>query len=318
MLRFLIAATIVLLMPVSAECAGVRQKNINKHNYSNLGDLLSFNGFRTTISKSSATGSKKGAYCLFQKNQRSMICGRTKIELLMPTVFEGATPWILTLDWFKTLRPILYPATVPRSRINSITIDMGHGGNDPGALGAFSKEKMITLQIGRRTAEILRTYGFKVYCTRNSDMQIPLHNIAQIQKQHKSDLFVSIHVNSTKNKNISGLETFCLTPAGAASSNGGNVSNTAHTGNRHDAANMLLAWSIHNSVLQRTGAADRGIKRARFAVLRDLNVPGVLVETGFISNRSEERKLNDPKYVEKIARGIAEGIAAFTQSTKAR
>ena len=318
MLRFLIAATVLLLMPVSAECAGIRQKNINKQNYSSLKDLLVNNGFRTSSTSSSATGSKKGVYCFFQKNQRSISCSNTKIELLMPTVFESNHPWILTMDWFKTLRPILYPATVPRSKVSSITIDMGHGGSDPGALGAFSKEKMITLAIGRKTAEILRAYGFKVHFTRNSDVQVPLSSIAQIQKRHKSDLFISIHVNSTKSKTISGLETFCLTPAGAASSNGGKVSQTVHTGNKHDAANMLLAWNIHRTILARTGAVDRGVKRARFAVLRDINVPGVLIETGFISNRAEERKLNDPKYVEKIARGIAEGIVAFTRSTKGR
>ena len=319
MLRLLIAATaLIMFLPSSSYGAGVRQKNINKQNYSSLNDLLASNGFRTTFTKTSATGSKKGSYCFFQKYHRTITCGNTKLELLMPTVFENTHPWILTLDWFKTLRPVLYPATVPRSKVRAITVDMGHGGNDPGAIGAISKEKMITLKVGRKVAEILRAYGFTVHCTRNSDVQIPLNSVAQLQKKHKSDLFVSIHVNSAKNKTISGLETFCLTPAGAASSNGGKVSWTAHPGNRQDAANMLLAWNIHRQLLSRTGAVDRGVKRARFAVLKDITVPGVLVEIGFISNRAEERKLNDPKYIEKIARGIAEGIAAFTRSTKAR
>ena len=81
---------------------------------------------------------------------------------------------------------------------------------------------------------------------------------------------------------------------------------------------MLLAWHIHRGMLKRTNAVDRGIKRARFMVLRDIDVPGVLVEIGFISNRQEEKLLNDKKYTDKIAYGIVDGIINFTRSTKPR
>lgn len=307
-----------LLLPIWVTAAAPRQKKINSKPFCSLQDVLIANGFKSSFSKNSTTASRKGFYCIFQKNQRQMLCNNVKVELLETVAFDFTHPWLSVMDWYKTLRPILYPATVPRKKISRIMIDMGHGGADPGALGAFSKEKMITLRVGRRVVEILRAYGFKVHTTRNSDIQVPLTQIAPLQRRSGCDLFVSIHVNSTKNRAINGLETFCLTPAGAASSNGGKPSKTVYPGNQNDPANMLLAWNIHQSLLKRTKAADRGVKRARFLVLREINVPGVLVEIGFISNRAEERKLNDKAYIDKIAYGIVDGIIGFSRSTKPR
>lgn len=307
-----------ILLPMLLNAAPVRQKTIQKIPYCSLQDMLLGNGFRGSFYKNSSTGSKKGFHCTFQRNQRRMTCNNVNIELLQPTVYDGVHPWLSVMDWYKTLRPILYPVTVPRKKISSIMIDMGHGGGDPGAMGVFSKEKMITLRVGKRVAEILRASGFKVHMTRNSDVQVPLSRIGQLQKRHGSDLFVSIHVNSAKNRSVSGVETFCLTPAGAASSNGGKPSAVLYPGNKNDPANMLLAWNIQQSLLRRTKAADRGVKRARFLVLRDITVPGVLVEIGFISNRAEERKLNDKQYIDKIAYGIVDGIIGFCRSTKPR
>ena len=318
MSRFAITVLFILSAITVLNGAPVRQKNISGQNYCSLQDLFSGNGFRSSYTSTSSSGSKKGYTCVFNKKMRRMLCNNVKVELLLPMVYENTHPWLSVLDWYKTMRPVLYPATVPRKKISSIMVDMGHGGSDPGALGAFSKEKTITLKVGLRVIEILRAYGFKVHATRTSDISVPLSAIGTMQKNTGSDLFVSIHVNSTANRSVSGVETFCLTPAGAASSNGGKPSKTVYTGNKNDPANMLLAWHIHRGMLKRTNAVDRGIKRARFAVLRDINVPGVLVEIGFISNRQEEKLLNDRKYIDKIAYGIVDGITGFTRSTKPR
>jgi N-acetylmuramoyl-L-alanine amidase len=254
--------------------------------------------------------------CEFPRNQRRMICNQVKIELLNPTSAEWTTPWLANIDWFKTLRPILYPATVPKRHVRKITIDMGHGGNDPGAIGKISKEKDLTLKIGLRLAQHLRAKGYQVSLTRSKDIQIPLKQVGVLQRRSRSDLFVSIHINSAADKKVSGIETYCLTPAGAVSSNGGKADKTVYPGNTRDGANMLLAWMIQSSLLKYTQANDRGVKRARFAVLKDIDAPGVLVEVGFISNPAEEKKLNDPEYVDKIVSGITVGIVNFTRRTK--
>lgn len=316
--RILLTVLLAFLTLLPLQAAGIRQKKIKKVPYCNLYDLLTLNKFKVSRQTQRAVAYGRGLVCEFPRNQRRMVCNQIKVELLNNISTEGTMPWLSTLDWYKTLRPILYPATVPRKKITRIMIDMGHGGNDPGAIGKISREKNITLKVGLRVAQILRSYGYQVSMTRTGDVQIPLNKIGPMQQKSGSDLFVSIHVNSAKDRKISGVETYCLSPAGSASSNGGKVTSTAFRGNAQDAGNMLLAWQIQRALLKRTKAADRGIKRARFAVLKDLNAPGVLVEIGFISNTAEERLLNDPKYIDKIAYGIVDGIVAFGRSTKPR
>ena len=87
-------------------------------------------------------------------------------------------------------------------------------------------------------------------------------------------------------------------------------------GNWFDENNLALAYSVQQQLLRRTGAPDRGVKRANFVVLRDLNVPGILVEMGFISNPAEERRLNNPVYIDALAKGIADGIIQYRKSMK--
>lgn len=309
---------LLLLLPFIAAAAPVQQKKFQKKEFCNLQELFRANRFSLSRKGKELYSVKKGYECVFTEKQRRITLNRVKVDLLTLPVFEKGVFWLSVLDWYKSLRPLLYPATVPRKRITTIMLDMGHGGADPGAIGAISREKDITLKVGRETAAVLRAYGFKVKMTRNSDVQVPLKQVGKLQQRSGSDLFVSIHVNSAKDRSITGIETFCLTPPGAASSHGGKISRTVFPGNRQDPANILLAWNIQNSLLKRTGAVDRGIKRARFAVLKDITVPGVLVEIGFISNNAEERRLNDPAYVKKISAGIVDGIAAFCRSTKVR
>ena len=307
---------VLLCLPLYG--GAIRQKTVNRLKYCSLYDLMIGNNFRVTLQNSAMTAVGRGYTCIFNRNARRLTCNGVRVELLNTMSFEGNQPWISTLDWFKTLRPLLYPGTVPKRQVRRIMIDMGHGGNDPGAQGAISQEKAITLRVGMRVAQILRSRGYQVDMTRISDIQIPLDRIGPMQQRTNGDLFVSIHVNSAADRSVSGIETFCLTPAGAASSNGGKVSQTSFTGNQNDPANFLLAWHIQNALLRRTGAVDRGVKRARFAVLKDIKAPGVLVEIGFISNRAEERKLNEQEYIDKIALGIVEGIAGFAYVTRPR
>ena len=218
--------------------------------------------------------------------------------------------FINSSDWYSTIRPLLNPAIVPYHRIATVTLDAGHGGNDTGALGKISKEKDINLKITLRTAAILRACGYRVLLTRTNDQTVPLKNRSDIQKKHKSDLFISIHVNAVKNSTIRGIETYALTPENAPSTNG-KPKLERHPANIRDTNNFLLAYTLQKALLSRTGAADRGVKRARFAVLRDITAPGALIEVGFISNSADEKLLNSAAYIEKLSRAVAEGILTY-------
>ena len=301
---------------ITAAAASIRQQQIGGRSCCNLYDLLTANGFWMHLNPKYSLAKKQSVQLHFERNQRRYTLNGSRVELCFPLADSGGMPYLSVMDWQKSMRPLLYPATVPKHRVYTVFLDMGHGGNDPGASGAFSREKNITLTLGRKVAAMLRSYGFRVVMSRNRDVQIPLYRVGALQRQSRSDIFVSIHVNSAADRKISGIETFCLTPAGAASSNGGKVDKQSLPGNRFDANNIFLAWHIQQNLLKYTSATDRGVKRARFAVLKELSAPGVLVEVGFISNRAEEKKLNQRAYQDKIAAGITAGIVSYTRSLR--
>jgi N-acetylmuramoyl-L-alanine amidase len=235
-----------------------------------------------------------------------------KVHQCFPSRRTPAGLMIARLDAQKTIGPLSPQRSgVFRHRVATITLDPGHGGRDRGAAGKYTIEKAATLLMAYRVAAILRACGYRVYLTRNGDYYVPLAERCRIQRRHKSDLFVSIHFNAAEKKSFHGIETFALTPAGAASTSGGPPLNKRFFGNFFDANNLLLAYTIQKALLRRTGAFDRGVKRARFAVLKDIDAPGVLVEVGFVSNPREEQMMLNPAYRDKIARGIAEGIIVY-------
>ena len=127
--------------------------------------------------------------------------------------------------------------------IRTIMLDIGHGGKDRGAAGRSSLEKNITLRLGRRLGAILGACGYRVILTRNSDVYLDLDKRSALQRKYGADLFLSLHINSAADRSVKGVETFCLTPAGAPSSNGGKTIWTKYNGNAFDSNNIVLAFS---------------------------------------------------------------------------
>jgi N-acetylmuramoyl-L-alanine amidase len=218
-----------------------------------------------------------------------------------------------------------------------IAIDAGHGGQDPGARGpSGSREKMITLAIARELArQVNATPGLKAYLTRDTDVFIPLAQRYQKARAAKADLFVSIHADSFSSPDACGSSVFVLSQRGASSQAarwlasqenaadlvGGvklqdkddtlasvllDLSQSATQKASEDMANQVLAG------LKRLGKTHKGdIERANFVVLRSPDVPSMLVETAFISNPDEERRLNDPSHQRALARAVLDGVNAY-------
>jgi len=117
----------------------------------------------------------------------------------------------------------------------------------------------------------------------------------------------------TGKSQVKGIETYCLTPAGASSSNSGGEIGDARTkpGNRNNDKNMFLAYELHKSLLQNLGTEDRGVRRARFLVLCDAEMPAVLIEGGFMSHPTESKKIYDPVYRRQMAHAIVQGVIAY-------
>lgn len=251
---------------------------------------------------------------VFQKDKRQFTINGVRYVLNFAPLAGGGNMYLSNLDVWTQLDPILRPWIVPRHQVKHIVIDPGHGGKDAGAVRGRYQEKNLTLAIARRVQRRLIRAGYRVTLTRHTDIALTLKQRAALAKALKADLFLSIHINATGKTSVTGIETYALTPAGAASSTSSKVVKTVHPGNRCDVNNMALASMIHRYMLGRTGGTDRGVKRARFLVLREITMPGVLIECGFLSNAAEARKMSTAVYQEKLAKGIADGVHAYRLS----
>lgn len=218
-------------------------------------------------------------------------------------------------DYLAALSPILWGAPGGPGRPLRIVIDPGHGGRDPGKQNAPLKldEKTMTLDVAKRLALLLRQGGREVLLTREADAFVELKDRCALANRAKADLFISVHFNADKSAQANGTETFCLTPAGQHSTNdaGNRGSTAAEPGNRQDAQNVLLAFEVQRQLVKGLGGADRGVRRARFAVLTDLQCPGVLVEAAFLSNPDEARRVATESYRQSLARNLADAIGRY-------
>ena len=228
------------------------------------------------------------------------------------------------------------PESAPSGAIRRIVVDAGHGGHDPGAIGPRGvREKDVTLAIARRLATRLRALGFEVVLTRRGDRYLPLEERTAIANTARGDLFVSVHANAHPRRSRSGVETYVLNVADdryaarlAARENG--VELAAGEG---DAARILtdldakasagasrrlaglVQRELTSGVRARVGdVRDLGVKSALFYVLLGARMPAVLVETAFISNTVEERRLASPRYQDEVAGAIARAVRSFARS----
>ena len=210
----------------------------------------------------------------------------------------------------------------------TIVIDPGHGGKDPGALGDGTiQEKGIVLSISEKLKEILIAKGYNVLMTRNTNRFIPLKERTQFATRHKADLFLSIHANASENSKAKGIETYYLDVSSTdkASEQLAARENVNSGYSIQELESLLkgiiqesksedsrrLAAHVQRSLVQTTGAVDRGVKHARFVVLIGTQVPAILIEAGFVSNSTERQKLVTTAYQSKIAAAIADGVDAF-------
>jgi N-acetylmuramoyl-L-alanine amidase len=235
-----------------------------------------------------------------------------KFSLSFPVVESGGKALISVIDLAKLIDPVLRPKYIQRkNKITTVVIDPGHGAHDSGAKGVYGYEKDYALSLGLRLRKTLEARGFKIKMTRSTDTFLSLNQRVAYANKVDNAIFVSVHFNSSGNRSASGIETYALAPQGTASTNGGGASGSTHNGNVRDAENIALATAVHAMVIHRINAIDRGIKRARFNVLRGINKPAILFEGGFITNSSEGRKIHTEAYLDQLASSIAEAIVRF-------
>jgi len=226
-------------------------------------------------------------------------------------------PFVHTLDVQKSVLPLLKGPTAFTKTNRVIVIDPGHGGEDVGTTSVFNRhyEKEFTLDWARRLEPLLATNGWHVFLTRTDDRDVSLTNRVVFAKRHNADFFLSLHFNSGGGSSeAAGVEAYCLTPTGMASSvTRGYPDNVRQVfpNNAFDAENLQYAVRLQRALTEIDGVVGRGVRRARYpAVLRGQDCPAVLLEGGYLTNLKEAKLIADPAYRQKLAEAVAQALGA--------
>ena len=190
----------------------------------------------------------------------------------------------------------------------AIFLDPGHGGSDSGAVENGVREKDLTLSVYNKVSSRLASLGYTVLTSRNTDKDVGL--VSRVDQANKSnaDMFLSIHFNAGGRGTAYGIETYYYKHEQGYEPE---INKDNHNSPERIEKSRKLANKIQQNLLYKTGAYDRGVKRASFAVLRETSIPSILVELGFIDNQEEVNKIKTNEYQEKLADGIVDGIVEY-------
>lgn len=250
--------------------------------------------------------------------------------LMVPRTLED---WLLTLGAPSAAAP---PAvSTGANAIRRVVLDPGHGGHDPGAIGvAGVREKDVVLDVARRLRDKLASGGVEALMTREDDTFVPLGGRTQMAAERKADLFVSIHANASRNKRVHGVEAYYLretqdgsgwawSAAGAFDPPVGGTAldrsrtlrailwDLAHAEHRREA--VEVGMRLCRVMREQLRLRSRGVRGARFHVLRTAMMPAVLVEVGYLTNAGEEAQLDDAAFREALAAALADGVLHYVR-----
>ena len=280
-----------------------------------LVDVAAYYGMRLRANKTYCELTSRYSKIKIYYTSKELYLNGHKIHLSLPAIYNNNKPAMSETDFLLLLDPILRKAALKRHKLTTVVIDPGHGGNDLGARGKYYSEKDIAYSIALKLTNILKANGFKVVMTRNNYTFVSLKSRPAMCHKYGGDIFISIHCNAVAKKlsAVKGVETFIYTPVGTSSTNGGKPASKKQYGNIYDKNNARLGHEIQKNIInsKKYKITDRGLKRSQFAVLKYSPVPAVLVETGFISNPTEERRLGSARYQNEIAMSIAKGIVSY-------
>jgi N-acetylmuramoyl-L-alanine amidase len=291
---------------------------INGQSYVPLADWARLNGLKCFWLKRGAEvlATNRTARLVFDKDSRMVEVNGTDVALSFPVAADHGALLVAQMDLNTAIRPLLFPPRfTDAKRITTICLDPGHGGKDTGNHTFWHSEKTYTLALALELRDQLQKAGFNVILTRNNDTKVELPNRPALANRRGADLFVSLHFNATptgKNE-VEGPQTYCITPIGASSTDAqGEGANFGPTvANRCEDKSLLLAYQVQKSLVRNLGAKDRGVRRARFAVLRDAAMPAILVEGGYMTHPVESKKIYDAVYRRQMAQAIVIGILSY-------
>lgn len=258
------------------------------------------------------------------KDSRDVSINGVKYVLNFPVIEREGTYWMSRMDLAKTVEPAFRPELVKGIKpFNTVVLDAGHGGHDKGAASPYEFEKNFALDVARRVRNELQNAGLRVVMTRNNDTFVALEDRAAIANSKQNAIFVSIHFNAADtNRLASGLEIFSITPRGSPSTEYDTLlvrDMVNEPGNVSETQSFTLSSTIYHALQGSTlNMFDRGVKRARFAVLRLTKMPAVLIEGGFLTNSDDAKRVANTEWRNNYAKAIATGIIEYRNLAELR
>ena len=309
----------VLALAAPSAAPSLQRTPLFGSDYVRVEDWASANRFQISwVTRNQELKALRGGTALsLTVDSRRLSYNGINVWLAQPVALHNGSAHLAAVDIATLLNPLLVPAKNPASRkIKTICLDAGHGGKDPGNQAGRQQEKDYTLLLARELRTQFLNTGFKVTLTRNNDSFIDLPARPELAKRSAADLFLSLHFNAARGADgsvVTGAEVYCMTPARTSSTNarGEGASSGSYPGNRSDPKNLLLGYHVQRSLVRRLGVEDRGVRRARFAVLRTAEMPAILIESGFMTDPAEAKKIFNPTYRRQLAQAIVSGVVSY-------
>lgn len=323
LLRFLLLCLLAagfggLMVPAARAQNAWNVVKYDGRDYLSMRNVADFYKLKYDLSGRNISLSSPGCTIRGSAGSKELIINGVKFIMSSDLVDAEGNILLSRLDLTKLVEPVLRPNRIRGAgAIRTVVIDAGHGGHDHGAVSVYGNEKDFALDTALRLRQLLLRKGLKVQMTRTDDTFIPLEQRAAFANQFRDGIFICIHFNAGSDV-ATGVETYTLAPRFVPST--GDDSPSASylvpcAGNVEDPENMALATATHAALLSRLPMVDRGIKRARFCVLRLCTIPGVLIEGGFVSNPSEAARIAQPAYRQAEAESIAVAIGNYMAAT---
>ena len=313
-----LAGVIAILQTPTSAASDWKIIKVSGSDYLSVDNVSQFYGLPADIAASAEKVESETAKnpLEFVSGSREAMINGARSWLCFPVIEHDGQYLVSRTDVAKTLEPLVRPHRVPNAgKVQTVVLDPGHGGYDRGQVSRYGYEKDFALDVARKLRPLLQAKGLRVIMTREGDYFVPLEVRAQIANSARDSIFVSIHFNATNDDpKATGFEIFSFTPRGAPSTSDSAVAPSAlsaQPGSTVDAQSMALSACIYHSMLGHLPDYDRGIKRARFAVLRLTKVPAVLIEGGFLTEQGECKLIAQKEWRTRLAHAVGVGIESY-------
>ena len=315
-----IALILILASAIASDWTVLRQQNRDYVTFTNVAHFYKFPEYTRVSRAVSLRGDRGGIRA--QAGTSDLYINGVRFLTDFPMLSSGDDELVSAIDVSKIIEPIMRPSRIQNPhKIETVVLDPGHGGMDQGASNRWGPEKAFTMDVASHARQHLVRAGYKVEMTRAGDTVLSLEDRVKFANRFSNAVFISIHFNSSSGGQ--GLESYGLAPAGVPS----NTSNESHLstadlqscpGNVQDAQNVALCAAVHAAVLSRLSMFDRGVRHSRFHVLRNIKIPAVLLECGFLSNPVEGQRIATAQFRQQVGAAIAQGIQNYDAAVNYR